>query len=308
MHLLPPSESAVSGAASTGAPMCAAAARRRLLLRAALGAVAGAALTGCDAPRGGTADGVRVLETRQTRFGRLSVVELGRRRYLAYGSGFERQFMYESVLDLDRPLELAAPYNRLMTLGAAYAARCGRMLQIGVGAGNLIGYALRTFPELYIDGVDIDAQALELGARHFGLAPHPRLALHVADGRAWLQAHAEARADLSMLDAYDDRSIPAALAGADFFALVASRLAAGGVAMQNVYLPKVDAPGLLAALRTAFAQVDLYRIGDSAVFAAYQDAAPRPPERLLARAQALDAALAPAHPLAALLQHRVAAL
>ena len=301
MHTCPPTDpAAVAAVVSPG---------RRRLLRTALGAVAGAALACCRPPPAGAAagGGVRIVEERETRFGRLAVVEIGRKRYLAYGSGFERQFMFESVLDLDRPLELAAPYCRLMMLGAAYAPRCERMVQIGVGAGNMVGYALRTFPGVRIDAVDIDAQALELGARHFGLAPHPRLALHVADGRAWLEAH-EARHDIAMLDAYDDRSIPAALAGRDFFALVASRLGPGGVAMQNAYLPKVDLQALVAALRGAFAQVDGYRIDDSAVLAAYQDPQPQPARQLLARAQALDATLAPAHPLAALLRYRMAAL
>ena len=307
MNSCPPTDPLPTAAAGAATRPCPASPARRRLLRSALGLVAGTALSGCDAPRA-AADGVRVIETRETRFGRLSVVEIGRRRYLAYGSGFERQFMYESALDLDRPLELAAPYNRLMTLGAVYAAGCGRMLQIGVGAGNLVGYALRNFPEMRIDAVDIDAQALELGARHFGLAPHPRLALHVADGRAWLEAQAEARFDIAMLDAYDDRSIPAALAGADFYTLVASRLADGGVAMQNVYLPKVDVPALLAAVRAVFGRVDLYRLGDSAVLAACREDAAPAEAALLARAQALDAALALPHPLAALLQYRVSAL
>ena len=53
-------------------------------------------------------------------------------------------------------------------------------------------YAIRTFPSAVVHGVDIDPHALELGARHFGLAPHPRLQLHVADGRQWLAASDDA--------------------------------------------------------------------------------------------------------------------
>ena len=277
---------------------------RRRFLHAAL-ACGGAAVSGCE--RGAAApddNGVRVIEERRTQFGRLAVVERGRKRYLAYGPAFAANFMYESVLDLDRPLELAAPYTRLMMLGAVYAEPYARMLQIGTGAGNMTGYALRTFASVTIDAVDIDAHAVELGAKYFGLAPHPRLRLHIADGRAWLAAHA-GPFDVAMLDAYDDRSIPAALAGADFFALVAARLSAGGVAMQNVYLPKVDLAALLAALRPSFPQVDAYRIGDSMVLAACRGPA-RSVEQLTARARALDAALRPLHPLADLLRWRAA--
>ncbi len=282
---------------------------RRRVLRCAL-ACGAAALAGCGRPRAdaggaGAADGVRIVEERETRFGRLAVVERGRRRYLAYGRGFDTRFMYESVLDLDRPHELAAPYTRLMMLGMVYAEPCVRIVQVGTGAGNMTGYALRTFPGVEIDAVDIDPHAVALGAKYFGLAPHPRLRLHIADGRAWLAARGGGRFDAVMLDAYDDESIPPALAGAGFYALVAARLAPGGVAMQNVYLPKVELPRLLAAVRASFGQVDGYRVDDSLVLAA-RNGAPRSPAWLAARARALDAALRPPHPLADLLRLRVA--
>lgn len=248
--------------------------------------------------------GLRVIDERDTQFGRLAVVELGRKRYLAYGPG--TQFIYQSVLDLDRPHELAAPYTRLMMLGVVYAQPYVRMVQIGVGAGNMTGYAIRTFPAAVVHAIDIDRHAVELGARYFGLAPDPRLRLHIEDGRRWLAASKE-QFDVVMLDAYDDKSIPAALMDAEFFAIVAARLAPGGVVMQNVYLPIVNTKRLLAALRTSFPEVDVYRVGDSAVLAAYRGP-PRDSQQLAARARELDATLRPAHSLANLLNYRTEAL
>ena len=247
---------------------------------------------------------VRVIEERETQFGHIKVVEVGRTRYLAYGPG--TQFVFQSALDLDRPHELAAPYTRLMMLGLVYAHPGARIAQIGVGAGNMTRYAIRTFPSAVVHGVDIDPHALDLGARHFGLAPHPRLQLHVADGRQWLAASDE-RFDVIMLDAYDDRSIPAPLADADFFRIVAARLAPGGVAMQNVYTPQVDPPALAAAMQAAFGQIDAYRVGQSVVLAAYQGAR-RDPTELAAQARRLDAELRPGHPLEKLLELRAGAL
>ncbi len=284
--------------------------RRRLLRAGGASAFAfafvGANLSGCDWARNRMLQwqGLRVIEERETQFGRLAVVELGRKRYLAYGPG--TRFVYQSVLDLDRPHELAAPYMQLMMLGVVYAERYSRMVQIGVGAGNMAGYAIRTFPSAVVHAIDIDRHAVELGARHFGLAPHPRLHLHIEDGRRWLAATSETF-DVVMLDAYDDQSIPPALMDAAFFAIVAARLAPGGAVMQNVFLPIVDAKRLLAALRESFAQVDIYRRGDSAVLAAYRGAA-RDPLLLAARAQQLDGQLQPAHSLAGLLGYRTAAI
>ncbi len=281
-------------------------ARRRWLRLGSAGLLAGVVLPGCERLQQALqpASALKVIEERQTQFGRLAVVEVQRKRYLAYGPG--STIVYQSVLDLDRPLELAASYTRLMMLGVVYAEPHARMLQIGVGAGNMTGYALRNFPAAEVDAIDIDRHAVELGARHFGLAPHPRLRVHIQDGRAWLEA-SRAQFDVIMLDAYDDKSIPAALMDEGFFAIVAAHLAPGGVAMQNVYLPDVDTRRLLPALRAALPQVDVYRIGDSAVLAAYRGPA-RTPQQLHARAAALDAALRPVHPLVGLLEFRVGPL
>jgi spermidine synthase len=193
-----------------------------------------------------------------------------------------------------------------MMLGVVYAEPYSRMVHIGVGAGNMAGYAVRTFPSVVVHAVDIDRHAVELAARHFGLAPHPRLHVHVEDGRQWLEASRETF-DVVMLDAYDDASIPPSLMDDGFFALVARRLAPAGVVMQNVYRPVVDEPRLLAAMRASFPSVDVYMVRDSAVLAAYRGP-PREPAELAARAREIDAATRPAHPLAELLAYRVEAL
>lgn len=281
--------------------------RRRLLCAGTAAALAAAATGTHGTVPAGTwgagSTGVRVIEERETQFGRLAVVEVGRMRYLAYGPG--TRFVFQSALDLDRPHELAASYMRLMMLGVVYARPYARMVQIGVGAGNMAGYAIRTFPSVVVHAVDIDRHALELGARYFGLSPHPRLHLHVGDGRQWLAVSKE-RFDVIMLDAYDDESIPAPLRDVDFFRIVAARLAPGGVVMQNVFVPQVDQPRLAAAIGASFDRIDTYRSGQSAVFAAYRGPR-RDAAELKARARELDAALRPAHSLEKLLELRAAA-
>ena len=280
--------------------------RRRLLRAGAAVAVAAVATGFCrtvlPAPSEAGLAGGRVVEERETQFGRLAVIEVGRMRYLAYGPS--ARFVFQSALDLDRPHELAAAYTRLMMLGVVYAQPYACMVQIGVGAGNMTRYAIRTFPSVVVQAIDIDRQALELGARHFGLSPHPRLHVHVEDGRHWLAASNELF-DVIMLDAYDDESIPAPLRDAGFFRIVAARLAPGGVVMQNVFMPQVDQPRLMTAIGASFDRIDVYKIGQSAVLAAYQG--PRKdPQELSARARRLDADLRPAHSLEKLLELRAA--
>lgn len=248
--------------------------------------------------------GTRILEQRDTAFGVLAVVERGGKRYLSYGPEFG--VVYQSVIDLDRPAELQAPYMRLMMLGMVYARPDARTLHIGVGAGNMAGYVIRTFPRATVDAVDIDPHAVELGRRWFGLTPDPRLEVHIEDGRRWLERN-PGPFDVVFLDAYDDKSIPPALMDREFFAFVAARLAPGGVAIQNVYLPIVDRVALLDAMGAAFERIDVYRSGSSAVLVAYAGQA-REPAALSARARDLDATLRPLHPLSDLLSLRVAGL
>ncbi len=280
--------------------------RRRLLLAACAAATASTGLSTSRAAPAGQSSGwkdARVLETRQTAHGPLAVLEVDRVRYLAYGPN--RELVYQSALDLDAPDRLIAPYTRLMMLAVVYASPRAHMVQIGVGAGSMARYAIRSFPEAIVDAVDIDAQAMELGRRYFHLVPGTRLRLHVADGRDWLAA-SDARYDAIMLDAYDDRSIPEALSTAGFYRLVASRLSDGGVAMQNVYQSQADARAVMAAMTTAFDQVDAYAVRRSLVLVGYQGPA-RPATELRDKARHIDAALRPLHALEQLLTFRVRA-
>jgi len=279
--------------------------RRRLLCAGSTLAVAAPALVSYVAASSRTLHpgwtGARVIEERETQFGRIAVLEKGRTRYLAYGPG--TQFVYQSAVDLDRPHELAAPYMRLMMLGVVYAKPYARIVQVGVGAGNMTGYTMRTFPDATVHAIDIDRDVLELGGRYFGLSPHPRLHVHLDDGRRWLERSKDVF-DIIMLDAYDDVSIPAPLTGADFFRIVAARLAPWGALMQNVYTPQVNQRQLRAAIGACFDQIDVYRVGGSDVLAAYQG--PRKSvEELRLRARSLDKSLRPPHSLEKLLEFRV---
>ncbi|NUZ06570.1 fused MFS/spermidine synthase [Piscinibacter koreensis] len=244
--------------------------------------------------------GARIVEERQTQFGRLAVLEQGRVRYLVFDPA--NRYVYQSIVDLDRPNELAGRYSRLMMLGMVYAEPYARQVHIGVGGGTMAGYVIRTFPSAVVHAIDIDRDVLELGARWFGLAPNPRLHVHQADGRQWLETSRDSF-DVIMLDAYDDESIPAALKGADFFRIVAARLARTGVVMQNVYTGQVDRGQLIAAMGGSFDHIDVYRIGQSDVFAAYRGKR-KDPEALRRRARQLDASLRPPHPLEQSLEFR----
>jgi spermidine synthase len=108
-----------------------------------------------------------------------------------------------------------------------------RMLVIG----NAGGTTARAFGELYpnveIDGVEIDPKVTAVGRRYFGLGDNPRLHVVTADGRPYL-AGTDRRYDIIAVDAYHQPYIPFYLATEEFFRLVRDHLAPGGAVALNV--------------------------------------------------------------------------
>jgi spermidine synthase len=108
-----------------------------------------------------------------------------------------------------------------------------------------------------VDAVEIDGELLDIGRRWFGLRPGPRLRLHAEDARPFLRT-ATGRYDAIFVDAYRQPYIPFYLTTKEFFALVADRLAPGGIMAINIGHPESsDAleQVLTATAATAFANV-----------------------------------------------------
>jgi spermidine synthase len=132
--------------------------------------------------------------------------------------------------------------------------------------GNAGGTTARAFGRFYpgteIDGVELDPIVSDVGFRFFGMADNPRLHVHDADARPFLRATSE-RYDLIFVDAYRPPYVPFYLATKEFFALVRSRLAPGGIVALNVATVPGDhrlAHGIEATLKSVFADVRFNRI------------------------------------------------
>ncbi len=108
-----------------------------------------------------------------------------------------------------------------------------RMLVVG-NAGGTVARAFGAFyPDVRIDGVEIDPEVTEAGRRYLGLGDNPNLRTIDADGRPYLELTDE-RYDLVVVDAYHQPYIPFYLATEEFFHLVRERLTPGGVMALNV--------------------------------------------------------------------------
>jgi len=113
-----------------------------------------------------------------------------------------------------------------------------RMLVIGDAGGTIPRAYGALYPQIQIDGVELDPVVTEAGRRYLGLADNPRLRTITADGRPFLASTAE-RYDIIVVDAYRQPYIPFYLATREFFSLAREHLRPGGLIALNV----ADVPG-----------------------------------------------------------------
>jgi spermidine synthase len=103
--------------------------------------------------------------------------------------------------------------------------------------GNAGGTTARSFgvyyPDVSIDGVEIDPEVNRVAGTYFGSGDNPRLNTVTADARPFLQ-HAKEKYDLIFIDAYRQPYVPFYLATADFFKLCRERLTPDGIIALNI--------------------------------------------------------------------------
>jgi spermidine synthase len=108
-----------------------------------------------------------------------------------------------------------------------------RMLVIGNAGGTVARAYGRLYPDVAIDGVEIDPEVSEAGRRYLGLGDNQNLRVIDADGRPYLEL-TDRRYDVIVVDAYHQPYIPFYLATREFFALARERLEPGGLLALNV--------------------------------------------------------------------------
>jgi spermidine synthase len=250
-------------------------------LRVRVAFVLGLALfAACAADPGGLATasraasprrGAHVIAEREGRFGPVVVLEdaEGLRR-LRFG----RDGVDQSAVRPGDPDHLEFAYIRHLTAALALAPRPHRVLFVGLGGGTLPMFLRRHNPDARVDIVELDPAVVDCATGFMGFVPDGRMTVHVADGRAFLEASRE-RWDLIVLDAYGADNIPYALATRAFLTTVAARLAPGGLVAANLWGEAVNPlyGGMLATWDAVFSEVHvLAPVGsDSRVLLAFGD-------------------------------------
>jgi spermidine synthase len=171
--------------------------------------------------------GFELVYSKDTLYHGLSVVDDGESRHLRFASSFQ------SGMYVNQPFRTRYRYTDFLQLPLAYRPGTRKILFIGLGGGSAPKRMWRDFPELDLQVVELDPVVRDVAYRYFELPRSPRLRVTVEDGRRYLQKNDE-KWDAIVIDAYFSDSLPFHLTTVEFFELVRSRLAPGGVVASNV--------------------------------------------------------------------------
>ena len=105
------------------------------------------------------------------------------------------------------------------------------LLVLGMGTGTFAQQTAEYFPNVSVEGVEIDESITDLAHEYFELSE--KIPVTTYDGRAYLYAD-EKQYDVIMVDAYQDITIPFQMSSVEFFRLVKEHLKPGGVMVVNM--------------------------------------------------------------------------
>lgn len=103
---------------------------------------------------------------------------------------------------------------------------------VGLAAGTTAKEVAAAFPNVEIDGIEIDPVIVGIGQKYFAMN-EPNLNIIIQDGR-WALSHSSKKYDVISIDAYRPPYIPASLTTQEFFQIVRDHLSPAGVMVINV--------------------------------------------------------------------------
>jgi spermidine synthase len=208
----------------------------------------------------------RLLEKRESLYNNIFVFKNGDAVSMTFGQN--KRYYTESITKLSDPGALVIEYARYMTLGLAYAPKAERILEIGLGGGNIVSYLSAALPDTEILTVELDKDVVELARKYFKFKETEKLKTVVSDGRAHLMRD-NSLWDVILLDAYRGPFVPFHLLTKEYYTLVKSRLAPGGVVVQNIEPSTMLFDSATATLNSVFPRVDFYDGSENVVAVGY---------------------------------------
>jgi len=143
----------------------------------------------------------------------------------------------QGVMKVDDPDRLLLDYAHKMMAWIGFGLKPRMVLVIGLGAGSIVRFILRYFPNIFIDVVEIDRRIIKVCHDKF-LLPRsdPRLRVHFADGLEYVPdaARRGVRWDLILVDAYGECPDDRGFGTPGFLRACAAVLEEQGMVVMNV--------------------------------------------------------------------------
>lgn len=220
-------------------------------------------------PPGGTNGGGMLITERESPYNYIQVVRAGNETQLVLNEGQGIHSIYNPNQILTRgPWDyfMVAPYfNNPPFTSSQVQSAC----IIGLGAGTIPRELSTVYPNMAIDGVEIDGEIVNLGRQYFNMR-EPNLRIIVQDGRYFLST-TNKRYDLIGIDAYQQPYVPFQLTTVEFFRNVKQHLSPTGVVVANAGRTSTDfrlVEALAQTMRAVFSNVyiiDTERFANSMV-------------------------------------------
>lgn len=109
---------------------------------------------------------------------------------------------------------------------------------LGLAGGTSARQLIQVFPEVSIDGYEIDPEVIETAKNYMGLE-NKQLTIHLIDGRIGLNQSNKSY-DIIMVDAYQPPYIAPNMCTVEFFRIAASRLSKNGILVMNIGRSEYD--------------------------------------------------------------------
>lgn len=174
----------------------------------------------------------------------------------------------ESMVDIESPHRLLAPYTRFMFAGYLFRPKQEQVLIVGLGGGSMVHFLKHHDPEVRVDVVEIDPAVVKIADRYFGVRSGGNVRIVTADGFTYL-ADTQTRYDVIYMDAFlkpsagtDGTGVPARLKTLRFYKDVQGKLEADGLVVFNLNRhPAVTED--IKTIRNAFPQVYVFRVSET---------------------------------------------
>jgi spermidine synthase len=235
--------------------------------------VAALVLLAVFAGRGGIKKNVGQVYEAESAYNYIQVLEFNGTRYLRLNEGQGVHSEYNPLT-----LEYGGPWQQFLVGPFFYPGKTPadvhRVAIVGLAAGTTARQAAAVFPNVTVDGWEIDPKIVAVGREYFGMNL-PNLNVFVQDGR-WGLASSGEKYDLIVVDAYRPPYIPPHLTTQEFFQIAADHLNPQGTVAINVGRAPGDRrliDGLATTLGTIFPSIyvmDIPGTFNSIVYATLQ--------------------------------------